>query len=302
MPQAAVSPTPAPEILPLLGLDHIEFYVGNARQAAHFYRSALGMELVAYQGPETGIHDRASYVVSRGKIRFVLTAALRPNHPIADHVYRYGDGVRSIALAVPDAKAAFFEVRQRGARIVQDPLELRDEYGTVRTFALAACGETIHTLVERDQYNGIFLPGFTPTTVPDRMAYVSGIDRVHQVTFSTCIGGSGGCLQAYETLLSFTHSGGGRLQRYTPGGESIQFCIEEKSDSLDFLGGAGVSQIALATGDLAGTVSTMLSHGVDFHQTGFGADMSEVFVVTKPVEDRPTLSFLIIEQKPASSR
>lgn len=302
MSQAAVSPTPAPEILPLIGLDHIEFYVGNARQAAHFYRSALGMELVAYQGPETGIYDRASYVVSRGKIRFVLTAALRPNHPIADHVYRYGDGVRSIALAVPDAKAAFFEVRQRGARIVQDPLELRDEYGTVRTFALGTCGETIHTLVERDQYNGIFLPGFTATTVPDRMAYDSGIDRVHQVTLSPPIGSSDSCLRSYETLLDFSRSGNGKLHKLVTDGDAIRFRIEERAEIADFLGGAGVSQIALATADLAATVTTMLNHGVDFHQTGHGPDMGEVFVVTKPLEDRPTLSFVIIEQKRPVSR
>jgi 4-hydroxyphenylpyruvate dioxygenase len=275
--------------LAVSGLDHIEFYVGNARQAAHFYRSALGMELIAYQGPETGIHDRASYVVRRGSIRFVLTAALRPNHPIADHVYRYGDGVRSIALTVPDAKAAFFEVRQRGGRIVQDPREFQDEYGIVRTFALEGCGDTVHTLVERNDYNGIFLPGYTPTTTPDLMACASGVERVHHVTMSPPPGAAPECARSYEKVLEFTHSGGGKLQKRTMDGEKIQFFLEEREDAMGFLGGAGVTQIALSTSDLQSTVSRMLRHGVEFLQTG------EVFVVTKPVEDRPTLSFLILE-------
>ncbi|MBL8176108.1 MAG: VOC family protein [Bryobacterales bacterium] len=299
MPQAAATPSPAPDFLPLIGLDHIEFYVGNARQAAHFYRSALGMELIAYQGPETGIHDRASYVLSQGSIRFVLTAALRPNHPIADHVYRYGDSVHSIAFTVDDAKAAFYEVKQRGGKIVQDPMEFRDEYGTVRTFALASCCATVHTLVERHSYRGIFLPGFTATTVPDRMAYASGLNRIHQITMNLPAGGLEEWLTKYELVLNFVNPEGGKLTKRTQGGQSIRLLLEEESGSRDLPTGSGVSQIALSTSDLAATVSTMLDHGVEFHQTGHGATMEEVYVVTKPVEDRPSLSYLILEHTSA---
>lgn len=295
MPQAAATPSPAPDFLPLMGLDHIEFYVGNARQAAHFYRSALGMELIAYQGPETGIHDRASYVLSQGSIRFVLTAALRPNHPIADHVYRYGDSVRSVALTVGDAKAAFFEVKQRGARIVQDPMEFRDEYGTVRTFAMSTCGDTVHTFVERHQYQGIFLPGFTGTTAPDRMAYASGLDRIHRITLSAPPGAIAQWLSIYENVLNFITHEGGKLTKRTQSGEPIRFLIEESTANAAFLPSGSVTQIALSTTNLPATVSTMLHHGVEFHQTGRGDTMDEVYVVTKPVEDRPSLSYLILE-------
>jgi len=296
MPQAAATPSPAPDFLPLMGLDHIEFYVGNARQAAHFYRSALGMELIAYQGPETGIHDRASYVLSQGSILFVLTAALRPNHPIADHVYRYGDSVRSIAFNVGDAKAAFFEVKQRGARIVQEPMEFRDEYGTVRTFAMATCGDTVHTFVERHQYQGIFLPGFTGTTAPDRMAYASGLDHIHQITLSPPPGDSSQWLSIYEGVLDFVNPEGGKLTKRTQSGQPIRLLIEKPSTNPGFLLSGAVTQIALSTANLSATVSTMLHHGVEFHQTGRGATLDEVYVVTKPVEDRPSLSYLILER------
>src|SRR5215813_2783095 len=141
--QPAAETIPATtDFLPLLGTAHVEFYVGNARQAAHYYRTAFGMRLVAYQGPETGIRDRASYVLQQGKIRFVLTTALRPNHPIADHVHHHGDGVRSIALWVADAKLAYSAVKARGARIVHELADTRDEHGGVRTFSIGCYGDT----------------------------------------------------------------------------------------------------------------------------------------------------------------
>src|SRR5262249_18456016 len=140
-------------------IDHIEMYVGNARLAAHFYRAVFGMRLVAYQGPETGIYDRASYIVEQQAIRLVLTTALRPNHPIADHVYRNGDSIHGVGLLVNDAKAVYSHLKHNGAHITHEPAELRDERGLIRLFGTAGEGETIHTFVERISSNGWFLPG-----------------------------------------------------------------------------------------------------------------------------------------------
>src|ERR1035441_6353795 len=150
------------DFLPLKGTDHVEFYVGNARQAAYFYRTAFGMSLVAYSGPETGQRDRASYVVAQGKIRFVFTTSLRSGTWIAEHVARHGDGVRAIALEVDDAHAAWRETTARGAQGVAEPVEAADDYGRVTTASIAAYGDTVHTFVERGYYSGAFLPGFRP--------------------------------------------------------------------------------------------------------------------------------------------
>src|SRR5579864_3177046 len=139
----------AQDFLPLNGTDHVEFYVGNARQAAHYYRSAFGMKLTAYSGPETGVRDRSSYVLEQEKIRFVLSTALQPDHPIADHVRQHGDGVRDIALTVDDADSAFRETTRRGARAVREPFTMHDDRGEVRLASIAAYGDTIHTFVER---------------------------------------------------------------------------------------------------------------------------------------------------------
>jgi 4-hydroxyphenylpyruvate dioxygenase len=165
------------DFLPLRGTDHVEFYVGNARQAAYYYRTAFGMSLVAYAGPETGQRDRSSYVVQQGKIRFVLTTSLRPGSPIADHVARHGDGVRAIALEVDDARQAWIETTARGARSVTDPTETADEHGRVTTSSIAAYGDTIHTFVDRGHYNGAFLPGFRAGQA-DAVARPTGLKHV----------------------------------------------------------------------------------------------------------------------------
>ena len=160
VPQSTADPRAGADFLPLKGTDHIEFFVGNARQAAFFYRAAFGMRLVAYRGPETGCRESASYVVEQGKIRFVLTTALRSESPIAEHVHRHGDGVHAIALWVDDARAAWRETTSRGARSVAEPHELRDDNGTAVVASIAAYGETLHTFVERGAYRGAFLPGY----------------------------------------------------------------------------------------------------------------------------------------------
>ncbi|MFP5231876.1 MAG: VOC family protein, partial [Acidobacteriota bacterium] len=153
----------AVDFLPLLGTDHVEFYVGNARQAAYFYRAAFGMKLAAYAGPETGRRDRASYVLQQGKIRFVLTTALRSDtevsREVAAHVARHGDGVRAIALWVDDAAGAWRETTARGALSAQEPTAISDEYGSVVISSIRAYGDTIHTFVERRNYTGVFFPG-----------------------------------------------------------------------------------------------------------------------------------------------
>src|SRR5580692_4537909 len=141
MPQLAEHPAAAvTDFLPLNGTDFVEFYVGNARQAAHYYRSAFGMKLTAYSGPETGVRDRASYVLEQEKIRFVLSTALRPDHPIADHVRVHGDGVRDIALTVDDAASAYRETTKRGARSVREPFTVNDQHGEVCMASIAAYG------------------------------------------------------------------------------------------------------------------------------------------------------------------
>src|SRR5277367_4653298 len=150
------------DFLPITGTDYLEFYVGNARQSAYYYRAAFGMSLVAWAGPETGLHDRASYVVEQGGIRLVLTTPLRADGGIADHIRRHGDGVRDIAMCVDDARQAWREATRRGARSIHECHELEDEFGRVKLASIAAYGDTIHTFVERDKYFGPFLPGYHP--------------------------------------------------------------------------------------------------------------------------------------------
>jgi catechol 2,3-dioxygenase-like lactoylglutathione lyase family enzyme len=146
----------------LNGTDYVEFYVGNARQAAHYYRAAFGMQLAAYMGPETGNRESASYLVQQGKIRFVLTTPLHWSNPIAEHIRIHGDGVKDIALGVDDAESAFAETMRRGAKAVLEPIVLRDDHGEVKKSAIAAYGDTIHTFVERKNYKGAVICSFVP--------------------------------------------------------------------------------------------------------------------------------------------
>ena len=156
----------ATDTFPINGTDFVEFYVGNAKQASHYYRAAFGFELLAYRGPETGTRDRASYLLQQNKVRFVLTTPLSPDHPIASHIHRHGDGVRDIALWVDDAREAFRRAIERGARAVQEPTVLTDDDGEVIIAGIATYGDTIHSLVERRNYRGAFMPGFRPTSSP----------------------------------------------------------------------------------------------------------------------------------------
>src|SRR5260370_19809434 len=189
--------------LPLKGMDYVEFYVGNARQAAHYYRSAFGMTLKAYSGPETGSRDRASYVLEQGQIRFVLTTALRADHPIAQHVAKHGDGVRDIAMTVDDADAAYRETTKRGARRVCEPFTMRDSAGEVRMASIAAYGDTLHTFVERRNFKGPFLPGFVAVEGPDRISRPTGLRYIDHMVGNVGWNQMNAWVHFYEDVMGF---------------------------------------------------------------------------------------------------
>ncbi len=188
--------------LPLNGTDHIEFYVGNARQASYFYRMAFGMRLVAYAGPETGTRDRASFVLQQGKIRFVLTTPLRPDNEMADHIHRHGDGVRDVALCVDDVRQAWREATRRGARSVREPFELKDSFGTVKLASIAAYGDTVHTFVERHNYCGVFLPGYREFN-DDTLARSVGLTHVDHMVANVGWNGMNRWAKFYSDVLGF---------------------------------------------------------------------------------------------------
>src|SRR5580698_5843877 len=152
--------TQAKDFLPINGTDHVEMYVGNAKQAAHFYKTAFGFQSLAYAGPETGVRDMASYVLQQGKIRLVLTTPLKSTNPISEHIYKHGDGVKILALWVDDAYKAFEETVSRGGKVYMEPKTIKDEHGEVRLSGIYTYGETVHLFVERKNYTGLFLPGY----------------------------------------------------------------------------------------------------------------------------------------------
>lgn len=281
----------AQDLLPLIAIDHIEFYVGNARQAAHFYQSVLGFRMTAYQGPETGIHDRASYVLEQEQIRLVLTTAMRPNHPIADHVYKHGDAVRNVAFSVDDAKTAYSVVKERGGRIVHEPSELRDENGVVRMFAVGAYGDTVHTLVDRTGFEGRFMPGYAAV---DKEVPHCGLLYVDHVAANVRLGETDECAEFYRSVLGFTDGEtdgarvmskrGMRFPIHEPVGGEMQPHVEEYLNSHQ---GPGVQHIALATADLEDTLGMLRARGLEF------ASGTRMF--TRPVSDRPTLCFEIVQ-------
>lgn len=208
MPQVLEQPrqaeNPAGEdFLPLNGTDYIEFYVGNARQAAYYYRSAFGFKLTAYRGPETGTRDRASYVVTQNKIRFILTTPLAPESPIADHIRVHGDGVRDIALWVDDAESAWRQTTSRGAKSVREPETMRDEHGEARIASIATYGDTIHTFVERKNYRGAFLPGFAALEGEDAVSRPVGLKHVDHCVGNVELGGMNRWVEFYANVMGF---------------------------------------------------------------------------------------------------
>jgi 4-hydroxyphenylpyruvate dioxygenase len=340
----------AEDFLPLKGTDHVEFYVGNARQAAYFYRTAFGMSLVAYAGPETGLRDRASYVVQQGKIRFVLTTALRSGNPIADHVARHGDAVRVVALWVDDARAAWRETTSRGAISAAEPSVLTDEHGDVVMSGIRTYGDTIHTFVERGRYSGPFLPGFR-AVASDPVARPVGLLHVDHMVGNVGWHEMDAWVKFYANVMGFslyqhfddkdisTEYSALMSKVMASGNGYVKFPINEPAEGkrksqieeyLDFYPGPGVQHIALATNDILHTVTQLQAQGIEFlrvphtyytelqgrvgridepvdklEELGILVDRDDegymLQIFTRPVEDRPTLFFEIIQRKGSRS-
>lgn len=338
------------DFLPLNGTDYVEFYVGNARQSAYYYRAAFGMKLVAYRGPETGVRDRASYVLQQDKIRFVLTTPLRSESPLSDHIRLHGDGVKVVALWVDDAESAWRETTRRGAVSVAAPAVEKDENGEVCTASIAIYGDTIHTFVERKNYRGAFLPGYVP--VPqDHAARPVGLLYIDHMVGNVGWGEMNRWVDFYRDVMGFslyqhfddndisTEYSALMSKVMANGNGRVKFPINEPAEGrrksqieeyLEFYNGPGVQHIALATHDIVDTVSRLQAQGVEFlrvpgvyyeeltrrvgridepvdrlAQLGILVDRDDegymLQIFTRPVEDRPTLFFEIIQRKGSRS-
>jgi 4-hydroxyphenylpyruvate dioxygenase len=338
------------DFLPINGTDFIELYVGNAKQAAYYYQSAFGYDLIAYAGPETGVKDKVSYVLKQNKIRLVLTTALYPDSAIAEHVKKHGDGVKVLALWVDDAEKSFAETVKRGARPASPPQRLTDEFGEVSMASIHTYGETLHTFVERRNYTGPFLPGFQARQSSFKTSPV-GLQYVDHCVGNVELGEMNKWVKFYEDVMGFklliTFDDDDISTEYTAlmskvvsnGNGYIKFPINEPAEGkkksqieeyLDFYQGAGVQHIAIATHDIVHTVSELRRRGVEFlhvpatyyedlHQRvgKIDEDMQPIKdlnilvdrdeegyllqIFTKPVEDRPTLFYEIIQRKGAKS-
>ncbi|HEX4324196.1 MAG TPA: VOC family protein, partial [Gaiellaceae bacterium] len=195
----------AEDFMPLEGWDHVELWVGNAKQAAYFYEHAMGFTRTAYAGPETGVRDRASYVLEQGDVRFVVTSALREEHEITKHHARHGDGVRDIALTVPDATQAYREAVSRGARSVMEPRREEDEFGAVERSAIATYGDTIHTFVNRADYAGPFLPGYASVSENGHADPGVGLLNIDHVVGNVELGKMDQWVEFYNRVMGFTN-------------------------------------------------------------------------------------------------
>ncbi len=335
---------------PINGTDHIEFYVGNAKQSAVYYQSAFGYELIAYRGPETGFRDRVSYVLKQDKIRLVLTSALSPEHEIAKHVAKHGDGVKVLALWVDDAHQAYETAIERGAETAFEPYEIEDTHGRVRLSAIKTYGETIHTFVSRNGYTGVFMPGFEARKSLRKVTPV-GLKYIDHCVGNVELGQMNKWVKFYQDVLGFklliTFDDKDISTKYTAlmskvvasGNEFIKFPINEPAQGvkksqieeyLDFYRGAGVQHIAVATDNIIHTVSALRENGVDFlyvpeayyeevperagkieesledlKKLNILIDRDEdgylLQIFTKPVEDRPTVFYEIIQRRGARS-
>ncbi len=267
--------------MPIEGWDHLELWVGNAKQAAYFYEHAFGFQLTAYAGPETGVRDRASYVIEQGDIRLVLTTALRGDHEIAEHVLTHGDGVKDIALTVPDATQAYREAVQRGARGVTEPHVEEDELGRVELASIATYGDTVHTFVNRSDYGGPYLPGYVAQTGNGHLGV--GLRAIDHVVGNVELGRMNHWVEFYERVFGMTnilHFGDEQIHTeysalmskvMADGSGKIKFPINEPAEGkrksqideyLEYYGGPGVQHIALASEDIVSTVQTMRDRGV----------------------------------------
>ena len=339
------------DFLPLQGTDYVEFYVGNAKQAAHYYMSAFGFQAIAYAGPETGIKDRASYVVRQHKLTFVLTTPIRSHNEIADHIYKHGDGVKVLALRVDDATSAWQETTKRGGKSYLEPQRLQDENGEVVLSGIHTYGDTVHLFVERKAYTGAFMPGYKPWSNPHFAPTDTGLLYVDH-----CVGNVGWNqmnpwvkfyedVMGFKNILSFddedisTEYSALMSKVMSNGNGFVKFPINEPAEGkkksqveeyLEFYDGEGVQHVALATNDIVKTVRELMSRGVEFlkvpttyyddlldrvgqidedleplKELGILVDRDNegylLQLFSKPVEDRPTLFFEIIQRKGAKS-
>jgi 4-hydroxyphenylpyruvate dioxygenase len=277
------------DFMPLVGWDHIELWVGNAKQSAYFYEHAFGFRPAAYAGPETGVRDRASYVLEQGDIRLVLTSAQRPDHEVARHAHAHGDGVKDAAFEVTDATDAYRQALQRGARGVDEPHWVEDEHGRVELASIATYGETVHSFVSRGDYEGVYLPGYRALDTGNGQPLPGiGLQLVDHVVGNVELGRMEHWVEFYERCLGFTElihftdeaitteysalmskvmtGGGGRfkLPINEPAEGKRKSQIEEY---LEFYGGPGVQHIALATEDIVATVDALRERGVRFLDT-----------------------------------
>src|SRR5215212_8739796 len=348
--QPGISKEEVTDFLPLQGTDYVEFYVGNAKQAAHYYKTAFGFQSLAYAGPETGVKDKASYVIRQNKLTFVLTTPLRAKNEIADHIYKHGDGVKVIALKVDDATSAWKETTKRGAKSYLEPFTLNDESGDIVMSGIHIYGDTVHVFVERKNYNGIFMPGYREWK-SDYNPTGTGLLYVDH-----CVGNVGWnqmnpWVKFYEEVMGFrniltfddkdisTEYSALMSKVMSNGNGFVKFPINEPAEGkkksqveeyLEFYGGEGVQHVAVATNDIVSTVRQLKSRGVEFLQVpttyydtlpervghidedlgplarlGILVDRDNegylLQIFTKPVEDRPTLFFEIIQRKGAKS-
>ena len=275
--------------MPLLGWDHLELWVGNAKQSAYFYERALGFHPTAYSGPETGVRDRASYVLEQGDARFVVTSALRPDHEIARHAHLHGDGVKYVSFRVPDATEAYRQALQRGARGVDEPRWVEDEHGRVELASIATYGETIHTFVNREEYSGAYLPGYRAIESDNGQIDTGvGLKLIDHVVGNVELGKMDEWVAFYNKVLGFVNMaefvGDDIATDYSAlmskvvsnGNHRVKFPLNEPAiakkrsqidEYLEFYDGAGCQHIALATNDLLRTVDILRAHGVPFLST-----------------------------------
>ena len=338
------------DFLPLQGTDYVEFYVGNAKQAAHFYKTAFGFQSLAYSGPETGVKDRVSYVIRQNKLTFVLTTPLKPEGPIAEHIQKHGDGVKVLALRVDDATAAWEETTKRGGKSYLKPQTLTDKNGKVVLSGIHTYGDTVHLFVERNNYTGAFMPGFRKWESAYNPAE-TGLLYVDHCVGNVDWNQMNPWVKFYEEVMGFrniltfddkdisTEYSALMSKVMSNGNGFVKFPINEPAEGkkksqveeyLDFYNGEGVQHVAIATGDIVKTVTELQKRGIEFlnipttyydtlpervgridedleplKRLGILVDRDNegylLQIFTKPVEDRPTLFFEIIQRKGAKS-
>lgn len=342
--------TIAADFLPLQGTDYVEFYVGNAKQAAHFYKTAFGFQSLAYAGPETGVKDKVSYVICQNKLTFVLTTPLRGDNEIADHIYKHGDGVKVLALKVDDATNAWQETTKRGAKSYLAPTTLKDADGEVVISGIHTYGETVHVFVERNNYKGFFMPGFrkwesnyNPTStgllyVDHCVGNVGWYQMNPWVKFYEEVMGFKNILSfddndistEYSALMSKVMSNGNGFVKFPINEPAEGKKKSQVEEYLDFYNGEGVQHVAIATADIVSTVTELQKRGIEFlniptsyyetvlervgkidediaplQKLGILIDRDEegylLQIFSKPLQDRPTLFFEIIQRKGAKS-